>query len=390
MGRSYIETFFRHRVLLMLPLVLGFLVGTVFAFIQPREFKAASSVWIDTPVPAGSSVGSGGNTPPSTGQSVLLTQYLATRTFLTAVAENSPVSEKFKQAGPDEADAILAKLAKSVSVSTPGPQLMTVSVTTKSASEATGTAEALLAQFERFQITDMHRQTQSQADYDKSQLDSAAAALKEAEHKLDKVRGSSSGRAKDPAAAAAVAAVELAQKAYADAATAYGKSSRALAASESTGLRVLDKPDRAWPQARKTLLIMGAVGGMMAGATLSLLALLVLMARDKTVRDEQDAARALSLDVVGAVPLTRLEVPDDAAHTRRAASPAQARDASDTTENTAPQLTDLAGWPTPPWLPSPRSDRDRANVTEDVVPPAPLHANSAVEGLTGQPGDAAA
>jgi capsular polysaccharide biosynthesis protein len=321
---------------------------------------------------------------------VLLTQYLATRTFLTAVAENSPVSEKFKQAGPDEADAILAKLAKSVSVSTPGPQLMTVSVTTKSASKATGTAEALLAQFERFQITDMHRQTQSQADYDKSQLDSAAAALKEAEHKLDKVRGSSSGRAKDPAAAAAVAAVELAQKAYADAATAYGKSSRALAASESTGLRVLDKPDRAWPQARKTLLIMGAVGGMMAGATLSLLALLVLMARDKTVRDEQDAARALSLDVVGAVPLTRLEVPDDAAHTRRAASPAQARDASDTTENTAPQLTDLAGWPTPPWLPSPRSDRDRANVTEDVVPPAPLHANSAVEGLTGQPGDAAA
>ena len=250
-GRSYIETFFRHRVLLMLPLVLGFLVGTVFAFIQPREFKAISSVWIDTPVPAGSSVGSGGNTPPSTGQSVLLTQYLATRTFLTAVAENSPVSEKFKQAGPDEADAILAKLAKSVSVSTPGPQLMTVSVTTKSASEATGTAEALLAQFERFQITDMHRQTQSQADYDKSQLDSAAAALKEAEHKLDKVRGSSSGRAKDPAAAAAVAAVELAQKAYADAATAYGKSSRALAASESTGLRVLDKPDRAWPQARE-------------------------------------------------------------------------------------------------------------------------------------------
>ena len=311
MGRSYIETFFRHRVLLMLPLVLGFLVGTVFAFIQPREFKAVSSVWIDTPVPAGSSVESGGNTPPSTGQSVLLTQYLATRAFLTAVAENSPVSEKFKQAGPDEADAILAKLAKRVSLSTPGPQLMTVSVTTKSASEATGTAEALLAQFERFQITDMHRQTQSQADYDKSQMDSAAAALKEAEHQLDQVRGSS-GRANDPAAAAAVAAVELAQKAYADAAMAYGKSSRALAASESTGLRVLDKPDRAWPQARKkTLLIMGAVGGMMAGATLSLLALLVLMARDKTVRDEQDAARALSLDVVGAVPLTRLEVPDD-------------------------------------------------------------------------------
>lgn len=325
--RSYIETFFRHRVLLMLPLVLGFLVGTVFAFIQPREFKAISSVWIDAPVPAGSSVGGGGNTPLSTGQSVLLTQYLATRTFLTAVAENSPVSEKFKQAGPDEADKILAKLAGSVSVSTPGPQLMTVTVTAKGASEATGTAEALLAQFERFQITDMHRQVQSQADYDKSQLDSAAAALKEAEHQLDQVRGSSSGRANDPAAAAAVAAVELAQKAYAEAATAHGNSSLALAASESTGLRVLDNPDRAYPQARKKTLLIGAVGGMMAGATLSLLALLVLMARDKTLRDEQDAARALSLDVVGAVPLTRLEVPDDAAQARRAASPAQARDA---------------------------------------------------------------
>lgn len=335
MGRSYIETFFRHRVLLILPLV-GFLVGTVFAFIQPREFSAISSVWIDTPVPAGSSVGSGGSTPPSTGQSVLLTQYLATRTFLTAVAENSPVSEKFKQAGPDEADAILAKLAKSVSVSTPGPQLMTVSVTSKSAREATGTAEALLAQFERFQMTDMHRQAQSQADYDKSQLDSAAAALKDAEHQLDQVRGSSSGRANDPAAAAAVAAVELAQKAYADAATAYGNSSRALAASGSTGLRVLDKPDRAYPQARKkTVLVIGAVGGMMAGATLSLLALLVLMARDKTLRDEHDAARALSLDVVGAVPLTRHEVPDDAAPSRHAASQAPARDASALTASAA-------------------------------------------------------
>jgi capsular polysaccharide biosynthesis protein len=307
-GRSYVETFFRHRVLLVLPLV-GFLVGTAFAFIQPREYMAISSVWIDTPVSAGSSVGSGGSTPPSTVQSQLLTQYLATRTFLTAVAVNSPVSEKFKQAGPDEADEILAKLAKSVSVSTPGPQLMTVSVTTKNASEATKTAEALLAQFEGFQMTDMQRQEQSKADYDKSQLDNAAAALKEAEHQLDQVRGSSSGRANDPAAAAAAAAVERAQKAYADAATAYATSSRALATGDSTGLFVLDKPDRAWPQARRKTLIIGAAGGMTAGATLSLLALLVLMARDKTLRDEQDAARALSLDVVGAVPLARLEVP---------------------------------------------------------------------------------
>ncbi len=334
MGRSYIETFFRHRVLLMVPLVLGFLVGAVFAFNQPREFMASSSVWTDTPVPAEPSVGSGGNTPPSTGQSLLLTQYLATRTFLTAVAENSPVSEKFKQAGPDEADTILGKLAKSVSVSTPGSQLMTVSVTAKSASEATGTAEALLAQFKRFQVTDMNRQAQSQADYDKSQLDSAAAALKGAENKLDQVRGSSSGQAKDPAAATAVAAVELAQKAYADAATAYGTSSRALATGDSTGLFVLDKPDRAWPQARKKTLIIGAVGGMVAGATLSLLALLVLMARDKTLRDEHDAARALSLDVVGAVPLTTLEVPKR----RQEATPVEDVGVSDAEENGGDQV----------------------------------------------------
>ena len=308
-GRSYVEMLFRHRILLALPLV-GFLAGAVFAFVQPREYMAISSVWVDASVPAGSSVGSGGSTPPSTDQSVLLTQYLSTRTFLTAVAGNSPVSEKLKQAGPDEADEILADLAKSVSVSTPGPRLMTVSVTTKSAGEATQTAKALLAQFEGFQAADMHRQVQAQADYDKTQLDGAAAALADAQGQLDQVRASSSGRANDPAAAAAAAAVERAQKAYADAATTYGKSSRAAAAGETTGLRVLDEPNRAWPQARRKTLVIGAAGGTFAGATLTLLALLVLMGRDKTVRDEQDAARALSLDVVGAVPLARLEVPE--------------------------------------------------------------------------------
>lgn len=304
MGRSYVEMLFRHRILLVLPLV-GFLVGTGVAFAQPREYMAISSVWVDAPVPEGSSVTSGGTTPLSAQQSVQLTQYLSTRAFLTAVAENSPVSETFKQAGPDDADKILAKLAESVSVTTPGPQLMTVSVTTKNAGEATATATALLAQFESFQTADMHRAIQSQADYDKSQLDSAAATLAAAENQLTQARRS--GQADDPAAAGAL---ERAQKAYADASTAYDKSSRALAAGESTGLRVLDKPDRAWPQARRKTLIIGAAGGTLAGGTLSLLALLVLMARDKTLRDEQDAARALSLDVVGAVPLARREVPE--------------------------------------------------------------------------------
>ena len=308
-GRSYIETFFRHRLLLVLPLV-GFLVGTAFAFTQPREYMATSSVWVDNAVTAGSSASSGGSTPPSSLQTQMLTQYLATRSFLTAVAMNSPRGHQLEQAGPDEADDILAKLAESVSVSTPGPQLMLVSVTTDDARESTETAKALLAQFQGFQMTDLKRQKQTQADYDKSQLDNAAAALTEAERQLQQGRGSASAGRAVGADGAAADAVERARKAYADAATDYATSSRALATGDSTGLFVLDQPDRAWPQSRRKTLVIGAAGGLLAGATLSLLALLALMARDKTLRDEQDAARALSLDVVGAVPLARLETPE--------------------------------------------------------------------------------
>jgi len=64
---------------------------------------------------------------------------------------------------------------------------------------------------------------------------------------------------------------------------------------------VLDPPNQAFPQARKKVVIFSAAGGLIAGLSISVLTLLLLVTRDRAVRDEGDLQQALGLRVVGTI-----------------------------------------------------------------------------------------
>jgi uncharacterized protein involved in exopolysaccharide biosynthesis len=278
MARSYLETFFRHKYLLMLPVVLGFVVGAFFAFQVPRSYVAGASIWADTNVPDPTTVGTtGGQTPPSAGQAALLTQLLATRSFMQSVVETSPLAQEFGQMDQLQADQLIGEVASTISVATPGPQLMTVSTKRKDPAEAIGLASAVVTQFEQAQGQELTNRAKAQVQYDKKRLEAAQQALRDAPRS------------------------DAIQSLYAEAAKAYSASTLNLAALQTSGVRVLDEPTGAYPQARRKVLLFGAAGGLLAGLTVALLGLILLMARDRAVRGEDDL-ESLGLELGGTLP----------------------------------------------------------------------------------------
>lgn len=272
--------FFRHKLILSLPIVVCFVVGTGLAFAVPREYVAHASVWADTRVPEESTVGTtGGQSPPAAGQATLLTQMLATRAFLRSVVQGSPLAAEYLEMGPVEGDRFLSSVGLSVTVLTPGPQLVSISVRGDDASDAVGIAESLLGEFERVQTEQAVNRAKAQVNFTKRQLDAARESM-ESLTRSDR---------------------ESAQALFTEALDAYNNSTVALAAAEAAGVQIIDQPDIALPVGRRKTILFGAAGGLLGGATLSLLLMLVLMARDHSIRGEDELAGAGLLSV-GSIP----------------------------------------------------------------------------------------
>ncbi len=277
MNRSYVEAFFRHKFLLCLPIALGLVVGSALAFRVEREYLANASFWADAPVTEASTNGTtGGASPPAAGESTLLMQMLATRAFMRSVVQASPLAEDYAAAAPVEADQMLGTVASTIAVTVSGPQLVGVTVTRTDPVEATGLAQAVLSEFEQAKIDLSVNRAKSALNYQRRVLEAAEDA---AENSNDR---------------------ETTQR-LADARAAFDTANVAVVNAESSGLQIVDHPDLALPQARMKTIAFGGIGGMMAGLTVSLMALILTMARDRSIRNER-AATALGFDVIGSVP----------------------------------------------------------------------------------------
>jgi uncharacterized protein involved in exopolysaccharide biosynthesis len=207
-----------------------------------------------------------------------LTQLLATRSFLRSVAEDSPLAESLENLAPLEAERQLVAMGGTITVATPGPQLLVISTKQDNPELAKGLAAAVIRQFSLSQTELVRSRAREQADYDKKRLDEASASLKDAEAKVaEYMKVKAAANPDDPTMSALIAAAGSAQQQYADAANAYSLSSAALTAANSTGLEVIDEPDTAQRQGRLKSVAMGAIGGLVAGLTVSVLGLIALM-----------------------------------------------------------------------------------------------------------------
>src|SRR5207237_8336370 len=80
----------------------------------------------DVPVPNQSSIFAGTSELPSASQSVVLTELLQTREFLSKVGQNSPWAGYLAAHPGADGDRLLFQLAGDVSVSTPGPHVLAI------------------------------------------------------------------------------------------------------------------------------------------------------------------------------------------------------------------------------------------------------------------------
>jgi uncharacterized protein involved in exopolysaccharide biosynthesis len=303
--RSYVETFFRHRLLLVAPVLIAFVLAAAYGLQQPRSYVAQATLWTDRRIPGDSTIGTlPGSDVPSAGQQALLTSLLASRTFMLKVAKDSPLANTMKGTQLD-VDLALARLAATVSVATPGPQVMAVAVKQPTPGLATGVATAVIRQFMREEDRRIRARASAQITYDKQQLVAADRAVHTAQSALvaygQTHPGVGPGRQSDSAETTLVGALALAQQNYAEAAQAYNASTAAYKQANAAALEVLDQPNQAFPQARKKVVIFSAAGGMIAGLSISVLTLLLLVTRDRAVRDEGDLQQVLGLRVVGTI-----------------------------------------------------------------------------------------
>ena len=294
MSRNYVEVFFRHRVLILAPVLVALIAGTAFALLQPRQYQATASIWADTPVTAESTIGTeAGSTPPSAGQAALFSELLATRGFALDVLEDSPGGRTLAGLDPLQVNRRLATLRERVTTLTPGPHILSVGVEGSSPESAVATTTVLVQRFLDEQDALVKRRSDTELAFLKQQVDVADLAVSQARTSVP--------LGTPDAPKVLELALQAAQQQRLDAQQAY---QRALAASATTGdqslVYVQDEPSAVRLSRIKTLAF-GTGGGLVAGATVSLLLLVLLMARDDSIRDEDELEALLGLRVVGTI-----------------------------------------------------------------------------------------
>jgi len=306
MKRSYIEVFFRHRLLLTAPILLAFVLANAYSLHQPRKYSAVVTLFADTAIPNDSTLntGSGSSTPPATYQQAFLAELLGTRSFLTDVTQHGPDAVSFGRLKPDQQDAALARLASSVNVTSAGPHVLRVTAV-DTTPQVRNVANALAKTFIATEGNALSLRAEGQVSYDQQQVDVAGKAVSDAQIGLQQYLSSHPSAAvasPDGVESQLTVTLTQAQQQYSDATERLAKSKAALAhVGDSSALRVVDSADKAYVQARLKRVIVTGVAALMGGLAISLVLIVCLMAVDKSARQETDLRDQLRLQVVGSI-----------------------------------------------------------------------------------------
>lgn len=165
MNPRYTQTFASHSALFSLPALMTTAIALWFVLGTPNQYEAKTSLWVDTPPPAMSSLeqtDASVLTPAAQAQ-MLLDELLTTRSFRLAIAAAGPLRnflERHQTRGysPQAVlarvrgegsldDRVLAALGpKNVSTTLAGPQVLRITLRGPTRTVAAGTLQALIDQ----------------------------------------------------------------------------------------------------------------------------------------------------------------------------------------------------------------------------------------------------
>lgn len=286
MNPLYLETFRRHRILFLLPVVSAVAVAMWFNVGEPSMYRSTTSVWVDTP--GGPATDLTGGTPPAAQEQSLLSELLKTERFRNSVARGGglatylerhpsqgwgPTALLSKLRGPGALDERIASAlsAKRVTSLVQGPHVLELRYEAPEPTLAARTLRALLEEFRRQRVI-LRR---SALTAYRNEVAQASRELSEARRNLASYRREHPGSTGTDAQLSALSEAE--RKAVARVAQA----SDTLTAVSSTVLnpmsfrttfRVVDPPDLpTGPSAGPKQLVFAFGAGLFAGVLVSIL-----------------------------------------------------------------------------------------------------------------------
>jgi uncharacterized protein involved in exopolysaccharide biosynthesis len=323
----FLETVFRHRLLAILPVIIGLLVAAGYEMAQPRAFTSTADVWVDAATPGQSNSSAVQYTDPSTQQQLVLQELLKSRAFdiavggtggLTAYLGAHPTAEtsglaaipglgsliSSSQGSVD--DRLATLIPNEVTIAPTGPQINAITALGPTSAIAAGTVAAVIQQY-----GDEVEQAQTASDqlavtYYNQQVSQALGNLQTADQAVQTYLAA---HPKVPADGTGDAtATQLVQTAT-DAGTSYQSSLRQDNQAKLTledvanniGFRVLDQPQAGTSVSTSKKVLGAGLAGLVVGLIISLLIMSALTVADRTARQAADVKRALGLDVAGSI-----------------------------------------------------------------------------------------
>jgi uncharacterized protein involved in exopolysaccharide biosynthesis len=324
-----LETFFRHKLLLLLPpILIPLLVGPPALLTAPLSYETYAGVWVDKPTYLNYTSDWNSYITPAQNQAGRLNEVLKTRTFLDDVARRTSLAPLVGNTRGEERISTIIIGGLTV-VPGGGNHLLVLRFRGDNAQLSYQILNAIVDAFRDNTANDRMNQAALATSFYQSQLDTAQQSLSKAQDALQQYLAVSPA-GKDPSSAPNSAGellqalgtqnvdpqltqlqhdVDFArsqvehQKSALDQAT--FDASASLEGSD-LGFQVLDAPTVPTTPIRQTRArIIFPVAGLVAGMILSALLLVLLMASDRAVRSESDLPS--NLRFLGGVPSLTLK-----------------------------------------------------------------------------------
>lgn len=308
---AYRETFRRHRVLFLVPVVVALVFAAWSVVGAPKSYVSSASLWVDNAAPSGSSLDNvnPATVPPSQQEQTVLSELLSTETFVTAVADHSTLPAYLKAhptegsgpsallsglsggGGASMSTRLESALGANVSSAVPGPQVLQLSFAGPTPAVAQSTLNALVGQLQSSTAQFSTDYGKSQATYYQSQYQASASAASAA-------RAQATGylsqhphatTQNSPTYSALIAASTAANTQLTQASSALRQAQNATGSGGAI-VRVIDPPSV--PTAAtsgKKAEAEGILGGLFGGVVISLLAVILMTKNNtRTARPEEE------------------------------------------------------------------------------------------------------
>jgi uncharacterized protein involved in exopolysaccharide biosynthesis len=335
----YLETFFRHQLIFLIPVVVILAVSGAVVLRQPIVYTATTRLWVDRPA-LGTTDETAANpfSAPSADQVASMSELLNTRYFTVRAAHRGPLAAylaeqpvapsglswvKAQLGGhgsprlptADEVDASAFDIlsgSKNIIAYPAGPQMVQIDFTFGDPKVASGTVTAVVDQFLEETMTSRKARSQIAERFYSGQLKTAQEGLATADGAVNQYLAQHPElRAFNAIPDARLVELQRADAAARDTMSGFQQkvdSSKldqaALSAPGASGLRLLDPADvPAQAGVSRRLLIQALVAGLGLGLVVVMLGLLVVTLADSTVRRAEEVEQAFGLRLAGAVPL---------------------------------------------------------------------------------------